>query len=68
MCSRSSGDVLVPIANGTVDIGFVVDDLFGLCAGTAGRTSPEDITVFKSVGLAVEDLVLARAIASAESG
>ena len=65
--SEESGDVLLPIANGTVAADFVVDDLFGLCAGGAGRTSAEEITVFKSVGLAIEDLAIAEALFRAES-
>ena len=64
---EESGDVLLPIANGTVGADFVVDDLFGLCAGGAGRTSAEEITVFKSVGLAIEDLAIAEALFRAES-
>lgn len=59
---EESGDVLMPIADGTADADFVIDDLFGLCSGGAGRTSAEDITVFKSVGLAIEDLALAEAL------
>ena len=35
-------------------------DLFDLCRGTAkGRTSDKQITLFKSVGTAVEDLAAA---------
>jgi len=30
-------------------------------SGASVRTSPDDITVFKSVGVAFEDLVVARA-------
>ena len=51
-CSRESGDV---IAGGKIaaEIGAVV-------SGTApGRVSPEEITLFKSVGVAVEDVVSA---------
>jgi ornithine cyclodeaminase/alanine dehydrogenase-like protein (mu-crystallin family) len=59
---EESGDVLMPIASGAVVADFVVADLFGLCAGAAGRTAPEDITVFKSVGLAIEDLAIATAL------
>jgi ornithine cyclodeaminase/alanine dehydrogenase-like protein (mu-crystallin family) len=62
-----SGDVLMPIASGAVAAQFVVDDLFGLCNGAAGRTSAEEITVFKSVGLGIEDLAIAEALVTAES-
>lgn len=61
-----SGDVLMPIANGVVGNDFVVDDLFGLCSGGVGRTSAEEITVFKSVGLAIEDLAIADALIRAQ--
>ena len=34
-----------------------------LVAGTApGRRSPQDVTIFKSLGLAVEDVVTARLV------
>jgi ornithine cyclodeaminase/alanine dehydrogenase-like protein (mu-crystallin family) len=59
---EESGEVLLPIASGAVGADFVVADLFDLCAGAPGRTSPEDITVFKSVGLAIEDLAIAAAL------
>jgi ornithine cyclodeaminase len=36
-------------------------DLADVLAGRAGRRSPAEITVFKSVGVAAEDLVVARA-------
>ena len=61
------GIELVPIANGEVGAGFVVDDLFGLCRGSRGRTSEEEITIFKSVGLAIEDLAIANALVRAHS-
>ncbi len=61
-----SGDVLMPIASGAVGAQFVVDDLFGLCSGAAGRRSAEEITVFKSVGLGIEDLAIAEALFTAE--
>jgi ornithine cyclodeaminase/alanine dehydrogenase-like protein (mu-crystallin family) len=64
---EESGDVLLPIANGEVGAGFVVDDLFGLCRGSRGRTSEEEITIFKSVGLAIEDLAIANALIRAHS-
>lgn len=58
-----AGDVLIPIAAGTVDPSHVVADLFEVVAGATVRRSPEDVTVFKSVGVAFEDLVIARAAA-----
>jgi ornithine cyclodeaminase/alanine dehydrogenase-like protein (mu-crystallin family) len=55
-----AGDVIIPIASGTVAPNAVLGDLAELVANRhCGRQSPEDITVFKSVGLAVEDIVVA---------
>ena len=51
------GDVAVAIKAGTYDGKAVLGTLFELCAGTiAPRLSDSDITVFKSVGAALEDL------------
>ncbi len=61
------GDVLMPIASGAVGAKFVVDDLFGLCSGAIGRRSADEITVFKSVGLGIEDLAIAEALVTAGS-
>jgi ornithine cyclodeaminase/alanine dehydrogenase-like protein (mu-crystallin family) len=39
----------------------IVADLAEVVRGAAVRTSPQDVTIFKSVGVAFEDLVVARA-------
>jgi ornithine cyclodeaminase/alanine dehydrogenase-like protein (mu-crystallin family) len=39
----------------------VVADLSEVVRGVTVRRNPEDVTVFKSVGVAFEDLVVARA-------
>jgi ornithine cyclodeaminase/alanine dehydrogenase-like protein (mu-crystallin family) len=43
----------------------VVADLAEVIHGADVRSSPDDITVFKSVGLAFEDLIVARAAVEA---
>jgi len=54
-----AGDLVGPIAAGRLDASSV-DDLAALCRGTAhGRRAGKDITVFKSVGAALEDLAAA---------
>lgn len=54
------GDVAAAIAAGTFSAGRVVADLAALCRGEArGRTAEEEITLFKSVGAALEDLAAA---------
>jgi ornithine cyclodeaminase len=51
-----AGDLLLPIACGVIGEVNVLGDLIGLCKGKlAGRTSADEITMFKSVGTAIED-------------
>lgn len=56
-----AGDLLIPIADGVIDASHIQADLTDLARGAVLRTDPSDITVFKSVGMAYEDLVVARA-------
>lgn len=58
-----AGDLLLPMKAGRIAASAVMADLSELVNGKPVRTSPEDVTVFKSVGVAFEDLVLARAAA-----
>lgn len=51
-----AGDILQPMAAGVIDADHVVAELSELVGGTEGRRSAEDITLFKSVGAALEDL------------
>jgi ornithine cyclodeaminase len=62
-----AGDILQPLEAGVIGKDAVLGDLFELCRGTvAGRASASEITFFKSVGAAIEDL--AAAIAVYETG
>src|SRR5215468_8161736 len=55
-----SGDVVMGIQQGLFAASRIVGELGELLAGTVeGRLSPNDITIFKSLGLAVEDIVAA---------
>jgi len=56
-----AGDLLIPLAAGAYDLDRVSGDLRSLATGALTRSDPEEITVFKSVGVAWEDLVVARA-------
>ena len=56
---REAGDYVEPLSRGVIHESQLQADLFGLCAGAAGRTDAAQITVFKSVGLALEDLAAA---------
>ena len=53
-----AGDVLLPIAEGAFAADHIAGELGELAAGhVAGRTSVDQITIFKSLGMAVEDVV-----------
>ena len=57
---KESGDIVIPIKNGILKEDAIKADLFQLCSNKHnGRTSKKEITVFKSVGHALEDLVAA---------
>lgn len=56
-----AGDILQPIARGVLSENDICADLYDLCLGHhSGRTSTEEITFFKSVGAALEDLAAAK--------
>ncbi len=54
---KEGGDIVQPIKAGVIDSGHIIGDLFDLTRGTMrGRQSTGEITLFKSVGAALEDL------------
>jgi len=60
-----AGDLVQPIEAGVVARGHVLADLAGLLRGErAVRRSADDVTLFKSVGTALEDLAAARLVAA----
>jgi len=57
---KESGDIVIPLQNGIIKPSDIKADLFELCSNKKeGRIVANDITVFKSVGHALEDLVAA---------
>jgi len=54
-----SGDVVMGIQEGRFDAGHIAAEIGELVNGARGRTSDTDITIFKSLGLAVEDVMAA---------
>ena len=59
---KEGGDVVQPLANGTIDEDDVIGDLYELSRGEQSGRLPGDatsITLFKSVGAALEDLAAA---------
>jgi ornithine cyclodeaminase len=54
---KEGGDLAIPISQGVISASDILADLHDLTRGThAGRTSAQEITYFKSVGTALEDL------------
>jgi alanine dehydrogenase len=58
--TREAGDIVQPLRRGVLRREAIAGDLFSLSRGSAGgRVSAEEITLFKSVGTALEDLAAA---------
>jgi ornithine cyclodeaminase len=57
---KESGDFLIPKQEGLINDDHILGELGDLLLGrTTGRTSSKDLTVFKSLGIAIEDLAAA---------
>jgi ornithine cyclodeaminase/alanine dehydrogenase-like protein (mu-crystallin family) len=64
---EEAGDILIPIRSGVISEPHIAAELADLVGGAEVRKGPEDVTVFKSVGIAPEDLAVARAAVDAMS-
>lgn len=61
-----AGDLLIPIREGRMTEAHIWAELGEIVAGLkAGRTSSEEVTLFKSVGVAVQDVAAAAAVLEA---
>jgi len=59
---KESGDLIIPIQAATYKAGSIAGELADVVSGKVkGRTSDTDITMFKSVGIALEDVAVGRA-------
>lgn len=55
-----AGDVIIPMKEGAFDESHLAGELGDLILGrAAGRTSADEVTIFKSLGMAVEDVAAA---------
>jgi ornithine cyclodeaminase len=66
---KEAGDIVQPLANGAIGEADIVADLFELARGEkSGRSAGDDrtITLFKSVGAALEDLTAAELAITAQ--
>ncbi len=59
---KESGDIAAPLASGVLAEADIAGDLADLARGAAARRSGDEITLFKSVGNAIEDLAAAVAV------
>ena len=58
-----AGDLVQPLARGVITLDRITGDLAELLRGNcAGRTQRDQITLFKSVGTALEDLAAAQLV------
>ena len=58
---EEAGDILLPLQEGLVGRAHIAAELAEVVTGARpGRTTPDEITLFKSVGFALEDLTGAR--------
>jgi len=65
---NEAGDFMIPQKEGLLSAGHILGEIGELLLGKAkGRSSAEDITLFKSLGLAVEDVAAAHLIYSKAS-
>jgi ornithine cyclodeaminase len=63
MAKKESGDLKIPLENGVISESSIKADLFELSREEKkGRTSQAQITLFKSVGHALEDFTAARLV------
>jgi ornithine cyclodeaminase/alanine dehydrogenase len=62
-CLAEAGDFIIPINEGKMTKERFAGDLGGvICGNVAGRTNHDEITIFKSVGLAIQDVSTALAV------
>jgi len=62
-CLNEAGDIMIPISEGVITADHIHAELGEIVAGTKeGRTSAEQITLFKSNGLAIQDAATAKLV------
>jgi ornithine cyclodeaminase/alanine dehydrogenase-like protein (mu-crystallin family) len=67
--TKEAGDIVQPLASGVLQAAAIIADLHELARGEkSGRASPDEITLFKSVGAALEDLAAGVAVYRKSAG
>jgi len=60
---NEAGDLLIPIREGAIQADAIAGELGSVFAGQLpGRRAPDEITLFKSLGIAIEDMASARRV------
>jgi alanine dehydrogenase len=60
-CLKEAGDIMDPIADGVIGVDHIYAELGELVTGKKnGRVDDKEITLFKSVGIALQDIATAR--------
>jgi len=60
---KEAGDLVIPISQGIYKPENIIGELADVVAGKVkGRTSNSDVTLFKSVGIALEDIAVAHTV------
>jgi len=62
-CIAEAGDIIIPMQMGLINEYHVIAEIGDVVIGNhQGRSSEDEITVFKSVGIAIQDLLVANAV------
>ena len=62
-CLKEAGDIVIPLQRGIINERHILAEIGEIASGsTPGRKSDADITLFKSVGNAVQDLAMAEMV------
>lgn len=62
-CENEAGDYLIPLREGAIDAAHLLGEAGDAWLGRVpGRTGEDDVTVFESLGIALEDLAAAHAL------
>jgi alanine dehydrogenase len=64
---KEAGDILIPQRNRIIGPDHIIADLHDGLSGKIIRREPSDVTLFKSVGCALEDLAAARLLLEART-
>jgi ornithine cyclodeaminase/alanine dehydrogenase len=63
--AQSSGDVLIPLAEGAISHEHFRDELGQIISGARpARTHPDEITLYNSTGIGTQDIATARLVVS----